>query len=191
MILVRQREGFRGWDFLVLHGPVELWRVVPATIQSGTLIASTRPDMPGTSRSYVAVTFSSQPSVAYFLRGVLDSAGFAVSDASFRPDDLEVAIQRNRPDVIVYDVSYPFEENWQQCQQVLKQAGASDIPVVITTSEQLELRRTVGVSAHVELFRRPDDVTELREAVRRAIEAERSLRAGRRSDFSARLNSDS
>jgi len=140
--------------------------------------------MPGTGRSYVAVTFSPQPSVAYFLRGVLDSAGFAVSDASFRPDDLEVAIQRNRPDVIVYDVSYPFRENWHQCQQLLTHAGAADIPVVITTSEQRELRRTAGVSADVELFRRPDDVSELREAVRRAIEAERSLRVGRRSDFS-------
>jgi CheY-like chemotaxis protein len=127
--------------------------------------------MPGTPRSYVAVTFSPQPSVAYFLRGVLDSAGFAVSDASFRPDDLEVAIHRNRPDVIVYDVSYPFRENWQRCQQLLKQVGAADIPVVITTSEQRELRRAVGVSAAVELFRNPDDVAELRHAVRRAIQA--------------------
>jgi DNA-binding response OmpR family regulator len=127
--------------------------------------------MPGTSRSYVAVTFSSQPSVAYFLRGVLDSAGFAVSSASFRPDDFEVAIQRNRPDVIVCDVSYPFRENWQQCQQALKQAGATDIPVVITTSERCELQRMVGISADVELFRKPDDVTELRRAVRRAIQS--------------------
>jgi DNA-binding response OmpR family regulator len=139
--------------------------------------------MPGTSRTYVAVTFSSQPSVAYFLRGVLDSAGFAVSDASFRLDDFEVAIQRNRPDVIVYDVSYPFRENWQQCQQLLRQAGAADIPVVITTSEQRELRRTVGVSAHVELFRRPDDVAELREAVRRAIEAPAEVPQASRDDF--------
>jgi DNA-binding response OmpR family regulator len=133
----------------------------------GIMIASRR-CMAGTSRSYVA--FSHQPSVAYFLRGVLDSAGFAVSDASFRPDDLEVAIHRNRPDVIVYDVSYPIIENWQQCQQLLKQAGASDIPVVITTSEGKELQRTVGVSAAVQLFRRPDDVSELKEAVRKAIQ---------------------
>ena len=127
--------------------------------------------MPGVSRSYVAVTYSPQPSVAYFLRGVLDSAGFMVSDASFRPDDLEAAIHRERPDVIVYDVSYPFRENWQQCQQLLKQAGASDIPVVITTSEGQELRRTVGVASAIELFRRPDDVTELRQAVRKAIQS--------------------
>jgi CheY-like chemotaxis protein len=141
-------------------------RCAPAALQ---LPSST--GVPGTSRSYVAVTYSPQPSVAYFLRGVLDSAGFAVAEASFSPDDLETAIHRSRPDVIVYDVSYPFRENWSQCQQLLRREALSDIPVVITTSEQHELRRTVGVVAAVELFKRPDDVTELRQAVRRAIEA--------------------
>jgi len=126
--------------------------------------------MNGTSRPYVAVTFSPQASVAYFLRGVLDSAGFVVAEASFRPDDLEAAIQRARPDVIVYDVSYPYRESWRQCQQLLRQAAASEIPVVITTNEQREFRRSAGVSAAVELFKRPDDVMELREAVRRAVE---------------------
>jgi DNA-binding NarL/FixJ family response regulator len=72
--------------------------------------------------------------------------------------------------VIVCDVSYPFKENWLRCHQALKQAGACDIPVVITTSEQHEFRRMIGISPDVELFRRPDDVTELRAAVRRAIE---------------------
>jgi CheY-like chemotaxis protein len=124
------------------------------------------------------VTFSPQPSVAYFLRGVLDSAGYAVAEASFHPDDLETAIHRNRPDVIVYDVSYPFTENWHQCQQFLQREALSDIPVVSTTSEQRELRRTVGVVAAVELFRRPDDVTELRQAVRKAIEASGPVHAG-------------
>ena len=135
--------------------------------------------MAGSNRSYVAVTFSPQPSVAYFLRGVLDSAGFTVAEAAFRPDDFELAIERSHPDVIVYDVSYPFRENWQQCQQLLGRAAASDIPVVITTSEQRELKRTVGVSAAVELFRRADDVTELRQVVRQAIETSHpAYRAG-------------
>ena len=84
--------------------------------------------MPGTNRPYVAVTFSPQPSVAYFLRGVLDSAGFMVAEAAFRPDDFEVAIERSHPDVIVYDVSYPFRENWQQCQQLLGRAAAAIFP---------------------------------------------------------------
>jgi CheY-like chemotaxis protein len=129
------------------------------------------------SRPYVAVTFSPQPSVAYFLRGVLDSAGYSVAEASFRPDDLEMAVHRSRPDVIVYDVSSPCSENWRQCQRLLRSEALSDIPVVITTSEQRELRRTVGVVAAVELFKRPDDVSELRRAVRRAIEGSVSVPA--------------
>lgn len=133
--------------------------------------------MTGTPRPYVAVTFSPQPSVAYFLRGVLDSAGFQVAEAAFRPDDLEAAVHRAHPDVIVYDVSYPFTENWRQCQQLLQRAAVRDIPVVITTSEQRELKRSVGVSAAVELFSRPDDVTELRRVVQRAAETCRPAEA--------------
>ena len=127
--------------------------------------------MTGTPRPYVAVTFSPQPSVAYFLRGVLDSAGFEVARASFSPEDLETAIHRARPDVIVYDVSSPCRENWRQCRRLLDRAAAYDIPVVITTSEKRELKEAVGVSAAVELFRSADDVSRLRRAVRRAVQA--------------------
>ncbi len=131
--------------------------------------------MPVAPRSYVAVTFSPQPSVAYFLRGVLESAGFSVTAAAFQADDLEAAVERTRPDVVVYDVSFPFKENWNQCQQLLRRPAFYHIPLVVTTSERRELFRTVGVSAAVELFSRPDDVTELRTAVRRAIETANPL----------------
>ena len=130
-----------------------------------------RTGMPDTTSAYVAVTFSPQASVAYFLRGVLESAGFAVSAASFCPNDLQRVVMRTRPDVIVYDLSFPFNENWHQFQELKHRPSIHNIPVVITTSEARELYRTVGVSAAVELFKRPDDVTELRAAVRCAIEA--------------------
>jgi DNA-binding NarL/FixJ family response regulator len=118
---------------------------------------------------YAVVTFSRQPSVAYFLKGVLDCAGFTTIAASSSPQDLEAAVERMHPDAIVYDVSFPFAENWDQLQEL--RATLGNIPVVITTSEARELYRRVGVSSAIEIFRRPDDVTEIREAITGAIRA--------------------
>ena len=120
---------------------------------------------------YVVVAFSPQPSVAYFLQGVLDCAGFTVIAASSGPDELGAVVQQTRPDAIVYDVSLPFTENWNQLRQLRNRAARRNILVVVTTSEARELYRRVGVSTAIEMFKRPDDVTELRQAVRGAIEA--------------------
>ena len=122
------------------------------------------------SRSYVVVAFSPQPSLAYFLKGVLDCAGLSAIASSSSPDDLERLAERVRPDAIVYDVSYPFSENWQQLQQVRNRAALRLVPFVITTSEAHELFRRVGCSTAIELFARPSDLAAFQSAVRSAIE---------------------
>ena len=133
--------------------------------------------MADTYRAPVVVTFSPQPSVAYFLKGVLDCAGFAVVASSSNIDELDAAIQRTQPDAIVYDVSFPFVESWNQLQELRTRATAHDIPVVITTSEARELQRRIGVTAAVEIFRRPDDIAELRRTMQHAIEAATPVQA--------------
>jgi len=126
--------------------------------------------MPDPAHQQVVVTFSHEPSVAYFLKGVLDCAGFAVTAVSSNLDDLEAAVQRTRADAIVYDLSYPFQANWEELQQLRERKCLKETPVVITTSEAHGLYRALGVSAAVEIFRRPDDVAELRRVVQRTIE---------------------
>ncbi len=69
-------------------------------------------------REHVAVTFSPQLSVAYFLKGVLDYAGFGVCAAVSSPDELELIVSQERPDAVVYNVSFPFAENWQSLQEL-------------------------------------------------------------------------
>ena len=119
---------------------------------------------------YVAVTFSSQPSVAYFLKGVLDCAGF-MSVASSSVDELDLLLQQVRASVLVYDLSYPFQENWRALQRLRRSTVLQHLPVVITTSEAPALYQALGIAADVEIFRRPDDVTELRRIVRQTIDA--------------------
>ena len=122
------------------------------------------------SRPYVILAFSPQPSFAYFLKGVLDCAGLTAIASSSGAEDLEALAKRARPDAIVYDVSYPFTENWHQLQQLKNRPALRDIPFVITTSEAQELFRRVGCSTAIELFARPSDLAAFQSAVRNVIE---------------------
>src|SRR5262245_9961102 len=126
--------------------------------------------MAETDRAHVVVAFSPQPSLAYFLKGVLDCAGMAAIASPSTVDELESLAQRIRPDAIVYDVSYPFVENWNQLQQARTRTPLRDIPVVITTSEAQELFRRVGYAGAIELFARPKDLAAFQAAVRAAIQ---------------------
>ena len=120
-------------------------------------------------RSYVVLAFSPQSSFAYFLKGVLDCAGLTAIASSSSAEDLEALALRARPDAIVYDVSYPFTENWHQLQHVRNRPALRDLPFVITTSEAQELFRRVGCSSAIELFARPSDLAAFQSAVKDAI----------------------
>ena len=120
--------------------------------------------------SYVVVAFSPQPSLAYFLKGVLDCAGLTTIACSSSVAEIEDMAERIHPDAIVYDVSYPFAENWQQLQQLRTRPALQTTPFVITTSEARELFRRVGYSGAIELFARPSDLSAFQHAVRSAIE---------------------
>ena len=115
------------------------------------------------------VAFSTQPSIAHFLKGVLDGAGFTVVAASSELGALERIVQETHPDAVVCDIGFPFLENWQALQNACRNPGLRQTAVVVTTSEVRELRRQVGETGAIELFRKPDDLGALRAAVESAI----------------------
>jgi DNA-binding response OmpR family regulator len=119
-------------------------------------------------RDYAILTYSPQPSIADFLRRIVESAGFAAQAASTR-DELEQLAAVVVPDAIVYEIGFPFSENWHELGQLRNHSAFSGVPFVVTTPDAPELYRRVGVSA-MELFRRPDDLSELKQLVIGAIE---------------------
>lgn len=123
--------------------------------------------MQPTARDLVVLTFSPQPSVADFLKRIVHEAGFA-SRATSTIDELQDAATSVAPDAIVYEVGFPFLENWQQLARLRGQVAFRHVPFVITTGDAHELQKRVGVPA-LELFRKPDDLSEIREALRTAI----------------------
>jgi CheY-like chemotaxis protein len=125
--------------------------------------------MDETSAISVVVTYSPQSSVAYLLKGVLECAGLSVSAAVSELQDLETCVKKCRPDAIVYDVSYPFGDNWQKLLEVRSLPALRNLPIVIMTSEARELFRVTGCSSAIELFARPNDVAPFRQTLLGAI----------------------
>lgn len=118
-------------------------------------------------RDHVVLTFSPQPSVAEFLSRIADEAGFA-SQATSTVEQLRQAVHECAPDAILYEIGFPFTDNWHQLTHLRAQSPLCHVPVIVTTADAGELYRRVGVPA-LELFRKPDDLTEVRTAVLSAI----------------------
>jgi CheY-like chemotaxis protein len=127
--------------------------------------------MDDTPDGFVAVTFSPQSLVAYFLKGVLECAGLMVTSATSSVEALESCVLRRRPDAIVYDVSFPFATNWRTLQEVRGLSAFRNVPVVVTTSDARELFKATGCSKAIEIVVRPENIVALRQALRGAIEA--------------------
>jgi CheY-like chemotaxis protein len=120
-------------------------------------------------REHVVVTFSPQPSVAAFLQRIVDAAGFTANATASTVEELETLVKNVSPDAVVYEIGFPFTANWDQLLEARQRPCLQKMPFVITTGDARELYRRVGVPAAIELFRRPDDFTELRGAILGAI----------------------
>lgn len=123
--------------------------------------------MSSTPRDLIVLTYSAQPSVADFLRRIASAAGFD-SQAASSPDELKAVAKRLRPDVVLYEIGFPFTDQWEQLAQLRGDAALQNLPFVITTPDASETLRRVGVHA-LELFRKPDDLSEIRHAVLSAV----------------------
>src|SRR4029077_2882054 len=113
--------------------------------------------MPQVARDHIVVTFSPQPSVAAFLQRIVDAAGFTADATASTVEELETLVKRVSPHAVVYEIGFPFADNWHQLVQARPRPCLQNLPIVITTGDARELYRRVGVPAAIELFRKPDD----------------------------------
>jgi len=78
-------------------------------------------------------------------------------------------VARHRPDVIVFDISFPYDHNWQRCREFYEVHHTRDIPVVLTTTNGEALTEIVGPTPAMEIVGKPYDLQQLAEAVERAL----------------------
>ena len=88
------------------------------------------------------------------------------------PLDPDVALgfmSQHRPQVIVFDVSFPYKSNWQRFREFRALGYECRVPVVLTTTNERALTECVGSTEALEIVGKPYDLDQLVTAVRRAL----------------------
>lgn len=120
----------------------------------------------GTRRHKVVVFNASDDTVdmltAFFGVLGLDATGGAWPARN--PLSVEIVqdfVRRHQPDVIVFDVSFPYDHNWMRYREFRQADGVRDIPIVLTTTNTKALREIVGATEALEIVGKPYDLDEL------------------------------
>lgn len=127
-------------------------------------------------RVSVAVVNSSEDTVE-MLRACLVARGFENVSAAHVPDikrgelDIVEFLRAHDPQVILWDVSLPYDENWQVLQEVLRLEAMRGRQVVVTTTNKRALEDLVGPTPAFEIHGKPYDLEEIMAAVERAAAA--------------------
>ena len=88
------------------------------------------------------------------------------------PLSLEIVqdfVRRHHPDVIVFDVSFPYDHNWTRYCEFRQADGVRDIPIVLTTTNKRALHDIIGATEALEIIGKPYDLDELAMAVKRVL----------------------
>ena len=123
----------------------------------------------------LAVFNASEDTVA-FVGLFFEGKGFHVVGQSwpaFDPLRAEIAdafLSQHCVDVVIFDVSFPYQENWQHFVDFKKLLDGRNVPVVLTTTNERALRDLVGSTDALEIVGKPYDLDQLAMAVRTAMQ---------------------
>ena len=117
--------------------------------------------------------------VTDMLQNVLSEEGFetlAIYAHLFKNKNLnfEEYIKVNKPDVILYDVAIPYEENYKLFKELEATKSTENIPFVLTTTNKKALEQLVGDTNTYELIGKPYDLEEIVKALKNAYKSKSS-----------------
>jgi DNA-binding response OmpR family regulator len=124
----------------------------------------------------VVAIINTTPDAIDLLKDSLERAGFVVATAltwmiQAGQTNLEGFLHTHQPDVIVYDLSPPYEKNWRVLQN-LRETILKGYRFVLTSVNTKHVEKLVGRDEQVyEVVGRPHDLDEIVRAVREATKA--------------------
>ena len=124
----------------------------------------------------VAVFNSSEDTIE-ILKIALEEHGFAVSSghvSDIKKGQVDVLdfVKEHQPEVVIYDVALPYEENWRFLRLLQSSEALKKLKWVITTTHKRRLEELVGECGEVfEIVGKPYDMDQIVNAVRVALES--------------------
>jgi CheY-like chemotaxis protein len=133
--------------------------------------------MPDAASPPLIAVVNNSEEVVELLRLALETEGFThVTEAvlSFKRGQRDVVqfMAEHDPHGIVWDISLPYEENWEFFRGILDGGVLTGRGVVLTTTNKRVLEELVGPTATLELVGKPYDLDQLFGALRRALSRE-------------------
>ncbi len=93
----------------------------------------------------------------------IQSACYLIEDLKSGKRDFARAIADSQADVVLYDLTPPFDRNWEFLQTIREgaRASAGDVPVVLTTSNKSALQEFLGLQNITEFVGKPYELQEV------------------------------
>ena len=119
--------------------------------------------------------FNSSSDTIEVLKLALEDSGFIVATghvSDLKKGQLDVIdfVNEHQPDVIIYDVALPYEENWRFLRLLQTSEVLKNLKWVITTTHRQRLEELVGDCGQVyEIVGKPYDVQQIMNAVKTAL----------------------
>lgn len=138
-----------------------------------------------TKQSVVIAVINSSDDTVEMLRTCLQQEGFTsvvtghVTDIKRGRTDFTEFLAQHDPQVLVYDISIPYKENWSFLRLLMGSEEMNGRRVVVTTTNKKVLESFVGKTDAIEIHGKPYDLQEIVQSVEAAAAAVAAV-AGRK-----------